>query len=132
VASIQRLSKGRYLVIRSVLFPTCRLSLTQAVKAAEAVNAGLAVLATTRGLRLSRPDSAWYGFDPIHIRPSCRRSAWQEILDARAASNGDRGSLLEGLRLSLMAPERRWILGIEQFTPQSGVLLPSGARVWLY
>lgn len=132
VASIQRLSRARYVMIRSVLFSSCRLSLTQALEAAEAVNAGLAKLATTRGIRFFRPDLAWYGFDPIHIRPSCWRSAWREILDARAASNAGRGSLLEGLRLSLMAPERRWILGVEQFTPQSSVPLPSGARVWLF
>jgi hypothetical protein len=31
-----------------------------------------------------------------------------------------------------MPPEHRWLLGVEQFTPQSGVALPSGGRVWLY
>lgn len=131
-ASIQRLSRARYLLFRSVLFPSCRLSLAQVLQTAEAVNVGLATLAAARGVRLVRPDPAWYGLDPIHIRRSCWRSAWQAILDARGASDGGRGSLLEGLRLSLMAPERRWILGVEQFTPQSGAALPSGGRVWLY
>ena len=132
VASIQRLSQTRYLVFRSVLVPSCRLSLPQVLETAEAVIAGLAELATARGIRLVRPDPAWYGLDPIHIRRSCWRAAWQEILDVRASSNGGRGSLLEGLKLSLMAPERRWVLGVEQFTPQSGVALPSGGRVWLF
>jgi hypothetical protein len=31
-----------------------------------------------------------------------------------------------------MAPERRWLFGWEQVTPQSGVVLASGGRVWLY
>ena len=31
-----------------------------------------------------------------------------------------------------MPPERRWLFGVEQLTPQSGVALPSGGRVWLY
>lgn len=132
VATIQRLSPPRYLLLRSVLVPRCRLSLAEARESAGAVSAGLAKLATARGIRLFRPDPGWYGLDPIHIRLSCRRSAWQEILDARAASTGGCGPLLERLRLSTMAPERRWVLGVEQFTPQSGVALPSGGRVWLY
>jgi hypothetical protein len=59
------------------------------------------------------------------------RTAWQEILDVRSEDSGS-SSLLEVLKLSLMPPERRWILGREQFTPQLGVALPLGGRVWLY
>jgi hypothetical protein len=131
LASIRRLSQARFLVFRSILFPSCRRSLGQVLEIAECVNAGLAELSTARGIRLFRLDPAWYGLDPIHIRPSLWRSAWHEILDARSAANGS-SSLLEGLTLYLMAPERRWIFGVEQFTPQSGVALPSGGRVWLY
>jgi hypothetical protein len=105
--------------------------LGQVLEIAERVNTGLAELSTARGVRLFRLNPAWYGLDPIHIRPSLLRSAWQEILDARSAANGS-CSLLEGLTLNLMPPERRWLLGVEQFTPQSGVTLPSGGRVWLY
>jgi hypothetical protein len=131
LASIRRLSQARFLVFRSILFPSCRRSLGQVLEIAECVNAGLAELSTARGIRLFRLDPAWYGLDPIHIRPSLWRSAWHEILDARSAANGS-SSLLEGLTLYLMPPERRWIFGVEQFTPQSGVALPSGGRVWLY
>jgi hypothetical protein len=31
-----------------------------------------------------------------------------------------------------MPPERRWLFGVEQVTPQTGRALPSGGRVWLY
>jgi hypothetical protein len=41
-------------------------------------------------------------------------------------------STAESLRLYLLRPERRWIFGLEQVTPQSGIALPSGAQVWLY
>ncbi|HWT80621.1 MAG TPA: hypothetical protein VN648_17690 [Candidatus Methylomirabilis sp.] len=132
IANIQRLSHSRYLVCRSVLVPSCRLSLPQVMERAEAVNAGLTALATARGIRLFRLDPAWYGLDPIHIRRSCWQKAWQAILDAPGAADRGRCTLMEGLQLSLQAPERRWILGIEQFTPQSGMLLPSGGRIWLY
>jgi hypothetical protein len=132
LASVRRISHGKYLMFRSLLYPSCRLSMTQTLERGETLNAGLAALAASRGARLFRLDPAWYGFDPIHIRRSCWQSAWQRILDVPGACNGDSRRRLEGLKLLLTAPERQWILGVEQFTPQSGVALRSGGRVWLY
>jgi len=130
--SIQHLSQPRYLMFRSIFFPGSRMPLARLLETAELINAGLAELSTAHGARLFRLDPAWYGLDPIHIRPAFWLSAWQEILDVRSAESGGGRSPLEGLRLYFMAPERRWLFGIEQFTPQSGVALPAGARVWLY
>jgi hypothetical protein len=132
LASIRRLSRARFLAFRSMLFPSCRLSHAQAVDAAERVNAGLEELSAVRGLRFFRLKPAWYGLDPIHIRPSLWRTAWQEILGCGPAAVTGRDSQLEGLRLYLMPPERRWLFGIEQRTPQTGRALASGGRVWLY
>ncbi len=132
IVTVQRLSRPRYLLLRSVLAPNCNLSLTQVLERGRAVNAGLAKLAPARGVRFFRLDPAWYGFDPIHIRRSHAPSAWQQILDVPGVSNGAGSTMLEGVRLSFMAPERKWICGIERFTPQSGVRLPAGGTLWLY
>ncbi len=129
LASIRRLSRMGFLAFRSVLVPSCRLSLEEVMDAAERVDAGLRELAEARGARLVHLDPSWYGLDPIHIRPALWRSAWQAILGARCDGGG---SAVEGLRLYLMRPERRWLLGFEQRTPQRGVTLDAGARVWLY
>lgn len=129
LASIRRLSRLSYLTFRSVLFPSCRLSLEQVLATAERVNTGLAELAEAQGVRLVHLTPSWYGLDPIHIRPADWGPAWQKILGTQRA--GER-SVAEALRLYRMRPERRWMLGIEQFTPQSGTALPSGGRVWLY
>jgi hypothetical protein len=107
------------------------MSLDQVRAIAGRVSAGLAALADARGVRLFRMDPAWYGLDPIHIRPSAWLPAWTAILDARNAA-GKKRSLREVLALQLMPPERRWIFGVERFTPQSGAALQSGGRVWLY
>jgi hypothetical protein len=131
LASIRRLSSVKFLAFRSILAPSCRLSLAQVLDTAERVNEGLAKLSAERGIRFFRLDPAWYGFDPVHIRPSLWRPAWQEILGAPQASSSG-GPKVEGLKLYLMRPERRWLFGVEQFTPQSGVALRSGGRVWLY
>jgi hypothetical protein len=132
LASIRRVSSLKFLAFRSVLVPSCRLSLAKVVETAERVNVGLAKLSAACGAKFFQLDPSWYGFDPIHVRPSLWREAWQQILGAqpRATSNGV--STVESVRLYLMRPERRWMFGVEQFTPQSGVALPSGGRVWLY
>jgi len=31
-----------------------------------------------------------------------------------------------------MRPQRQWLFGLEQVSPQAGVALPLGGRVWLY
>jgi len=128
---IRRLSAARFLVFRSIFFPYCRLSLVALLETAGRVNAGLSELAHARGVNLFHLDPGWYGFDPIHIRRSLLRAAWQEILDARSAA-GKPVSFVEGLRLCSLPHERRWLLGLEQFTLQAGRALPSGGRVWLY
>jgi hypothetical protein len=132
LASIRRLSSLRFLAFRSVLVPSCRLSLAQVLDRAERLNAGLGRLSASSEVRLVPLDPRWYGLDPIHVRPSLWREAWQQILGAhpRASSNGV--SMLEKTRLYLMPPERRWLFGREQFTPQSGEALRSGGQVWLY
>jgi hypothetical protein len=132
LASIRRLSNGKFLAFRSVLVPSCRLSLAQVVERSEAVGAGLVRLAARHRARFVSLDPAWYGFDPIHVRPAMWLPAWQEILGAPPAAVATRGSIAEGLRLYVMAPERRWLFGREQVTPQRGVALRSGGRVWLY
>lgn len=130
LAAVRRLSNAKFLVVRSLLFPSCRLPLARVLATAERVDAGLAELATAYGATFARLDPAWYGVDPIHIRPSLWRPAWQSILGARADVDG--GPPLEGVKLYFMAPERRWLFGVEQHTPQSGTVLPAGGRVWLY
>jgi hypothetical protein len=129
---IRRLSNARFLAFRSVLVPSCRLSRTQVLDRAERVSEGLAALAAAAGSRLVRPDPTWYGFDPVHFRRSSLRAAWRQILGIPPATPADGASGIEGVRLILLPPERRWLFGVERFTPQEGVRLRSGGRVWIY
>ena len=133
IAGIQHLSEGKFLLLRSILFPSCRLSLAEVVRAAGQVNDGLAALAADRGIVFLGLRQDWYGFDPIHIRPSRWRPAWREILGVVSPGARQDGSgRLEGLRLYFTPPERQWLLGMEWHTPQAGMKLRRGARVWLY
>jgi hypothetical protein len=131
MASIRRLSPAAFLLFRSMFVPSCRLSFDQILDRAEHVNTGLADLSVTYGARFCRLDPDWYRFDPIHIRPSAWRGAWNEILGSPARPAPGR-SRLEAWRLYLMRPERQRLAGIEQVTPQPGTRLRSGGRVWLF
>ncbi|HTY64642.1 MAG TPA: hypothetical protein VMG30_20510 [Acidobacteriota bacterium] len=130
--SMQRLSPAKFLVIRSILFPGCRLSLDTVLAKGERIDKGLARMASAYGLKFFKLNPRWYGFDPIHIRPSLWNAAWHEILQIGPSENGKSGGALETMRLYLMAPERRRLFGIEQFTSQTGLSLPHGGRIWLY
>jgi hypothetical protein len=132
LASLDRLSNTKFLILRSVLFPRCRLSLAQVAEAAIRVNDGLTSLAEAHRIRFSRLKPEWYGFDPIHIRPSRWHAAWQEILSGEPGAMRYPAPWREGLRLHWMRPERQWLFGREQVSPQTGVALPLGGRVWLY
>ncbi len=132
LASVRRLSKAKFLAFRSILVPSCRLSLSQVLERAERVNAGLVELSSTHGSRLAHLEGGWYGFDPIHIRRSLRNAAWGRILGAPPQTSTNGAPASESLRLSLLRPERRWAFGREQFTRQSGVALQAGGQVWLY
>ena len=132
LAGIRRLSKTKFLVFRSILVPSCRLSFGKVLQTAEQLNEGLAALAVERRIKFFRLNPGWYGFDPVHIRPSQWRPAWQEILGSPPGTGQIGDGRLETVRLYFTRPERQQLLGVEQFARQTGTKLPSGARVWLY
>jgi hypothetical protein len=127
--SIRRLSPRRFRLVRSVLVPSSRQTYDDVRAAAEHVDAGLATLAAAHRATFVTLEPSWYGFDPIHIKPSLWRPAWQRILGT--ASHVER-SRVEAMQLYLMRPEVQWVCGIEQRTRQTGAQLRQGGRVWLY
>lgn len=130
--TVRRMSNGKFVAFRTALVPSCRLPLAHVIERAEQVNQGLAVLAHTYGARFFHLDPSWYGFDPIHIKPSLWRPAWQQILGVHPQAKSSRGSTIESVKLYFMCPQRRWLFGREQITQQSGTVLRSGGKVWLY
>jgi hypothetical protein len=133
LARMRRLSRPGYLFFRSLLVPSCRLSLPALIEAAEATVEGLARLAARRGVRWHPLRPEWYGLDPIHIRPRLWSTAWRDILcGSEPLPRGVGASALESLRLYRLLPERSWLFGRERVRPQGGLRLPRGGRVWLY
>jgi hypothetical protein len=133
IDSIRRLTPSGFAVFRSLLVPSCRLSLGEARERAEALNEGLVSLAGEQGLGLVRLRPEWYGLDPIHVRPRFWAAAWREILlNGLSPSLDAPGKALGGLRLYLAAPERRWLFGVEQRHAQPAVSTEGGCEVYLF
>jgi hypothetical protein len=132
-AAVAGLPAGRYLLFRTMFFPRCRLTLDQTMRAGVEVDAGLQAIAGSRGAAFLRLKPEWYGIDPIHIRPGMWDAAWREILCGEApVPAGGRATRREAVRLYCLQPERAAFHGRERRTPQRGVALRRGGRVWLY
>jgi hypothetical protein len=128
-------SDARYLFFRSLLVPSCRLSLAEVLARCEQVNAGVEEIARSSGLRLVRQRPEWYGLDPLHIRPRLWGTAWREILLGEGASEAPgtpAPAPIGRLRLCLAPPERRWLFGGERTRVQPALRTPGGTRLWLY
>lgn len=76
----------RFLLARTFIVPTCRLSRREVKHRAFELNERIIALAKEYRAELIRPDDDWYGLDPIHIRRSRRQSAWQRLLSSWQAA----------------------------------------------
>ena len=75
--SVESLSQLRYLFFRTVLFPACRLSLSEIIDATGELDEGIQQL---EGVTVASQSSQWFGIDPIHIRRQFRETAYRTIL----------------------------------------------------
>jgi hypothetical protein len=119
LAGIRGLTPARYLFFRTLLVPSCRLTLVETQRRSEQVAEGLAELAARRSLRLVPLRPEWYGQDPIHFRPPAWSTAWREIAGcpetrAPGPATGRGAARLEALRLYFAPPERMTLVGFER------------------
>ena len=80
IGPIRRLGKIRFRLFRTLLFPSCRLSLEAVVARAEALSRALQLLAKNKKVPIYKVKKQWYGLDPIHLRRATAAAAWAEIL----------------------------------------------------
>lgn len=123
--NVSSLSERRFRLMRAVMFPSSHQTLAGARATAVLVQAGLERLAAERSLHFLHLQSEWYGFDPIHFRYPFWRRVWGECLglDPKVWDESpEPGGFLETVGLWLRADEHRTMLGVHQYTPQSGRL----------
>lgn len=82
IESLRTVGAVRFHVLRSLLFPSCRLSRGELLRRAEALNEGIANLAKTREIPAFSAKGAWYGVDPIHPRRRSAGEIWRLMIGA--------------------------------------------------
>ncbi|MEX2113210.1 MAG: hypothetical protein WD845_08500 [Pirellulales bacterium] len=114
--NLPKISQARFLLMRSILVPRCRLSLETISERVRALNLVVRKLGSERGCTVVAQRSEWYGFDPIHIRFFHRAGAWGELLGAwfgpATSPSGARNMPLRTAYLRIRAPEARRLWGI--------------------
>ncbi|MDR4513461.1 hypothetical protein [Nitrosomonas sp.] len=91
IDSIKAISERRFKVLRSVLFPTCRLSRDEIFERAYTVHQGLNELAARHLVVLYEPEPKWMGFDGIHVS-LWKRQAFYRQLFCYCANSEELGS----------------------------------------
>ena len=135
LTSVNTLGDARYVLMRTILFPGCRITRSQIFERAEQVNDGLVQLAQDYELPILKPEPHWYGFDPIHIKQKHKVEAWHKILSAfefPEATYTPTRHWAQPVRLRLLAPASRRLFGIEQTKAQPAGKLPDGSVVSLF
>lgn len=128
--NLRRLGRRRYTLVRTLLFPRCRVPLPAMLQLAERLQDGLGQLAHRHGAAFCQLRPEWYGFDPIHILQRHWPDASRELLGTSAAVAG--GAWARRLRLLLAAPAQRSWFGREQRRAQPSLRLADGTAVSLW
>ena len=136
LCNLSQLSPWRFRFFRSILFPSCRLDFDTVIQRVYELNKQLSELSARRGITKIEPKGEWYGWDPIHIKMRHCPLAWREILatwlDDPSLPRAYRRSLRRWLYLHSLAPESRWMFGLQQQCRQPAGKLADGTSISLY
>ena len=81
MTTLMALANWRYVFVRSILVPRCRLTLHEILDRAGQLHLGLADLARAHDALFHELPATWYGFDPLHIRRRDWTAAARTFLD---------------------------------------------------
>lgn len=132
---LRRLSPFAYHAFKRLFFPGPTRPWEEMKALAIQLDASLQSLACKSSARLITPDESWYGADPIHIRRSRRREAWQRILSEWPWDHDFRVSPVSATatyRWWTLRPAERRAFRRTQTEVQPVLSDPQGVSVWLY
>ncbi len=144
IANLARIQGWQYYTLRTLFFPQNRDDLPTAASRSQAVDAGVRKLAERYGATFVEPETAWYGFDPIHFRRAHWPTAWHRFVGGFGDRSGDVSStatesdltpevsLWNTLAAQCWAPQERRLLGIVQRRVQPAVTLTDGTRISIF
>ena len=134
LASIERVGRVRYRLLRTLYVPGCLLSLTEIHDASRWLDDELRVIAADTGATFLEQPADWYGLDAIHVKRSRLDDLWASVGDAwklPPAGGRARASLTDWATLGSRAAEVRSLARIPRLTRQP-VVERGGMRVSMY
>ncbi|MEM1202881.1 MAG: hypothetical protein AAGN66_06585 [Acidobacteriota bacterium] len=146
IASLSRYADWQLDVARRLLFPLSTQTAAEVRRRSHDLDDRLRHLADDQGLTWVEQQAAWYGVDPVHLRPRMGKQIWSQILGSWATEHsvitngqGQNGhsvavaglSWSNSWRLRRLRPEHVQLFGREIGRPQPCGHLPD-LTVWLF
>ena len=135
VFNVGRLQPWQYQMFRTLLYPSCRVSLATMSRRAHELNEHVQEVARRYNCRLIEPQACWYGLDPVHVKLLHARGVWKQILQGWTGALDEAAppaSMWRWIYLHSRAPDQRWLFGREQRGPQPCGKLPDGTLLSFY
>ena len=79
MTSVLAMGALRFTVARNILFPDCHMSWGDVLSASSELDEAVRRMANRRNLEVIIPSAKWYTADPIHIRQSRQRRAFEAM-----------------------------------------------------
>ena len=114
LASVESLSMVRYRLFRTAIFPFCKLSLHEAIAGTQELDRRIRAL---NHVEIASTQQKWFGLDPIHIRRSFRREAFESFL-APWPDESDTAPIHGVAPPGRPQMSERWVFGWQREAPQ--------------
>jgi hypothetical protein len=136
IESLRSVGRLRYWLLRSLLFPRCRLRRDEILSRAEELTRALAEMAEKRKIPIFSGQNASYGLDPIHPRRRFAGELWQRMIaaleESQEAAPGARPTRADAQRLRRMQ-RVWWSLGASTRVREAlSVRLDDGSTIALF
>ena len=117
VDSVLDVTSWKYQTIRRLLFPACRLSLSQVKSLTLELDDLIKQLAEDIDVTLVRPAREWYGFDPIHVLRRLRTAAFTDFCKSWSCWD-QRAATIDRLPVQKPVPAVRYLFGNQRLVKQ--------------
>lgn len=130
---LERLSPRQVKLATALLFPGRRPPWPGLLEQAHELNERLQRMGRAYGAQLVKPTADWYGIDPIHLRRSLRREAWNHVVSYWAwESQSLKPPPEDRARIPLFGAAELNLFGLTLRSSQPAKRLADGTTVSLY
>lgn len=136
LGALKQVGASRYRLLRTVLFPQCRLDWDEMLRRAEQLSARLRELAESAEIPFFVGQTSWHGLDPIHPRRRFLPELWAQLLshvaETPSSLSTHRCPIAESWYLRSLRPESWWRFSFFCRAAQPNGHLRDGTTISLY